>query len=142
MGDQLGVVDLKDAYLQLRVSREMQDYQIVRIDDQYYRLTRLGFGLASAPKIMSAIVTHVLAVDPRIAAATDHYVDDIVVDTTKVTSQEVIQQLNKYGLSTKAPETLDQARVLGLKLIGDGQGAQLRWRRGKPLPQVSDRCFS
>ena len=72
MGDQLGVVDLKDAYLQLRVSRGMQDYQIVRIDNQYYRLTRLGFGLASAPKIMLAIVAHVLDVDPRIAAATDH----------------------------------------------------------------------
>ena len=81
MGDQLGVVGLKDAYLQLRVSCELQDYQVVRLDDQYYRLTRIGFGLASAPKIMSAIVTHVLAADPRIAAATDHYVDDIIVDS-------------------------------------------------------------
>ena len=53
MGDQLGVVDLKDAYLQLRVSHELQDYQVVRLDDQYYRLTRIGFGLASAPKIVS-----------------------------------------------------------------------------------------
>ena len=138
MGDQLGVIDLKDAYLQLRISREQQDYQVVRLDDQYYRLTRVGFGLASAPKIMSAIVAHVLAVDPRIAAATDHYVDDIIVDTTKVTTQEVIEQLNKYGLSTKAPETLDQARVLGLQLKGNGQGTSLRWGRGKPLPQVPE----
>ena len=76
--------------------------------------------------------------DLHIVAATDHYVNDIIVDMMKVTIQEIIEQLNKYGLSTKALEALGQASVLGLNLIDNGQGASLRWGCGKPLPQVSD----
>ena len=132
MGDKLGVIDLKDAYLQLHVQKELQAFQIVKFAGQYYRLTRVGFGLTSAPKIMSAIVSYVLAVCPRICAATDHYVDDIVVDTTQVSVEEVVQHLLRYGLLTKAPEKLCDASVLGLRLVDDGHGP-LGWRRGKAV---------
>ena len=94
MGDRLGVVDLKNAYLQLHVIRDQQDFQVVRIGKQHYRLTRLGFGLTSAPKmagLMSAVVRYILASDPDISAATDHFVDDILVDTDLVST--VVEQL-------------------------------------------------
>ena len=137
MGDRLGLVDLKNAYLQLHVRRDLQDFQVVRIGDQYYRLTRLGFGLASAPRIMMAVVRHILASDSDIRAATDHYVDDIIVDTDLVSVNRVVEHLRKYGLVAKPPETLDGARVLGLLLCDDGQG-RMTWMRSKSLPLLSD----
>ena len=135
MGDRLGVVDLKNAYLQLHVRRDLQEFQIVRVGDRHYRLTRLGFGLASAPRIMAAVVRHILASDSDISAATDHYVDDIVVDTDLVSTERVVQHLQRYGLVTKPPETLDGTRLLGLQLRDCGQG-RMRWTRGKDVPQL------
>ena len=141
MGDRLGVVDLKDAYLQLHVKRELQEFQVVCISGQYYRLTRVGFGLTSAPKIMSAIVRHILMADPEIATATDHYVDDIVVDVDQVSVQRVIDHLRKFGLVTKPPERLSEASVLGLKLQDSGNG-HLEWVRRKDLPDVTDQTVT
>jgi transposase InsO family protein/ribonuclease HI len=137
MGDRLGVVDLKNAYLQLHVRRDLQEFQVVRIGEQHYRLTRLGFGLASAPRIMAAVVRHILSSDSDISAATDHYVDDIVVDTDLVSMERVIEHLRQYGLVTKPPETLNGTRVLGLQLSDTGQG-RIRWMRSRSVPQLSD----
>ena len=141
MGDRLGVVDLKDAYLQLHVKRDLQEFQVVCISGQFYRLTRVGFGLTSAPKIMSAIVRYILLADPEIATATDHYVDDIVVDVNQVSVERVIEHLRKFGLVTKPPETLSEASVLGLKLQDNGKG-HLEWVRRKDLPEVSDQTIT
>lgn len=137
MGDRLGVVDLKNAYLQLHVRRDLQEFQVVRIGEQHYRLTRLGFGLTSAPRIMAAVVRYILASDSDIDAATDHYVDDIIVDTDLVSTEQVVEHLRKFGLTTKPPETLDGARVLGLQLNSSDHG-RLRWMRGKDLPQLPE----
>ena len=98
MGNRLGMVDLKNAYLQLHMRRDLQEFQIVKVGEKHYRLTRLGFGLTSAPKIMSAVVKYILAADPTISAATDHYVDDIVVDVDQVSVHQVIEHLRRYGL--------------------------------------------
>ena len=138
MGNQLGIVDLKNAYLQLHVRRDLQEFQVVRVGEQHYRLTRLGFGLASAPKIMSAVVKCILNADPDISAATDHYVDDIVINTDMVSVNKVVEHLQRYGLETKPPETLDGARVLGLHLAIKQQGG-LTWTRGKAVPQLLDK---
>jgi hypothetical protein len=138
MGDKLGIVDLKNAYLQLHVCRDLQDFQIVRVDNQYYRLTRLGFGLTSAPKIMTAIVRHILASDPVISKATDHFVDDIVIDTALVSVDRVVEHLRMHGLETKPPETLDSARVLGLQLRQNNHG-KMTWTRSKNVPTLPDK---
>ena len=134
MGDRVGVVDLKNAYLQLHVKCQLEDYQVVRVDGKYYRLTRLGFGLTSAPRIMSAVVRRILSLDPRIAAATDHYIDDIVFDKDIVSVVEVVEHLRKYGLETKPPESLEGARVLGLQL-SRGRSGRLMWSRGNDIPR-------
>ena len=141
MGDRLGVVDLKNAYLQLHVRRDLQEFQVVRVGDQHYRLTRLGFGLTSAPRIMAAVVRYILASDSDISAATDHYVDDIVIDTDIVSTEQVVRHLQRYGLVTKPPETLDGTRLLGLHLSDSGQG-RMRWTRSKDVPQLPEGHFS
>ena len=138
MGNQLGIVDLKNAYLQLHVQCDLQEFQVVCVGEQHYRLTQLGFGLASAPKIMSAMVKCILNADPDISAATDHYVDDIVINTDMVSVNKVVEHLQRYGLETKPPETLDGAHVLGLHLAIKQQGG-LTWTRGKAVPQLLDK---
>jgi len=59
-------------------------------------LTRLGFGLNVAPKIMAAVIKFVLSSNPVVENATDSYVDDIIVDLNKVNSQEVSRVLGDF----------------------------------------------
>ena len=50
------IVDLKSAYLQLHVAKELWQYQLVSYKGKTYCLTRLGFGLNVMPKIMAAVL--------------------------------------------------------------------------------------
>ena len=45
--------------------------------------------------------------DPNIQQGTDHYIDDIIVDESIVSAEEVATHLGKYGLATKPPEAVD-----------------------------------
>ncbi|GFS13397.1 Gag-Pro-Pol polyprotein [Elysia marginata] len=74
------IVDLKSAYLQICVSPELWKYQLVKFKGKVYAFTRLGFGLNSAPKMMSKILKTVLAKKPEVSQATSSYIDDIIVD--------------------------------------------------------------
>ena len=76
-----GVLDLKNAYLQLHVCEDLWKFQTVSHKGKFYVLTHLGFGLNCAPKIMSTVLHKVLSMDPIIEAATDCYIDDIIVNT-------------------------------------------------------------
>ena len=117
MGEKAVLVDLRKAYLQLHVDESLWQFQIVKYKGKRYFLTRLGFGLCSAPKIMSRIVAYVLGLDKEIAKATDHYIDDIIVNTEAVGVEKVVAHLANFGLITKAPEKIDDAKVLGLKVF-------------------------
>ena len=81
--------------------------QQVSFDGVLYYLTRLGFGLNSAPKIMTKILSEVLAQDERVRKGTDSYIDDIIVNEDVVSAEKVISHLACYGLETKVPEKLD-----------------------------------
>jgi len=81
MGEKAVLVDLRKAYLQLHLDESLWQFQIVKYKGKRYFLTCLGFGLCSATKIMSRIVAYVLSLDKEIAKATDHYIDDIIVNT-------------------------------------------------------------
>ncbi|XP_068237273.1 uncharacterized protein [Palaemon carinicauda] len=62
-GENVSVVDLKSAYLQLSVDEKLWPYQLVNYKRQTFCLTRLGFGLNSAPQIMSRILKAKVWVD-------------------------------------------------------------------------------
>ena len=131
------VLDLRSAYLQLHVHKELQRFQIVKHRGRYFQLTSLGFGLNCAPKIMTAVLARVLSLDAEIDAATDHYIDDIIVNSSLVSVARVAAHLQRYGLQTKPPERIEDACVLGLQVRGvAGQG--LLWSRGNELPDVSE----
>ena len=134
LGTDCSVIDLRKAYLQIHVIKPLWVYQAVRWRGETYLLTRLGFGLASAPKIMTKIVEAVIARDDAIAQAVTSYIDDLFVDETKVTSEGVRQHFNEWGLETKEPEKLgadENVRVLGLKVTED-----FNWRRDGSLPSL------
>ncbi|CAM1309398.1 Uncharacterised protein r2_g1955 [Pycnogonum litorale] len=101
------IVDLKSAYLQIHVERELWKYQLVSYKGKTYALTRLGFGLSSAPRIMASILKTVLGKNKKVADVTSSYVNDIIVDETKVTTEEVMKHLKRFGLETKPPEQLE-----------------------------------
>ncbi|KFD59762.1 hypothetical protein M514_28059 [Trichuris suis] len=128
-GENVSILDLKQAYLQIHVDKSLWPYQTVIIDGQRYCLTRLGFGLNVPPMIMTAVVNSVLSRDADIQRATSAYIDDIFVNENIVEATRVKQNLADYGLISKAPEKIaDGARVLGLQVSRTHDG--LTWTRG------------
>ena len=115
-------------------------YQAITWQGQTYLLTRLGFGLSVAPKVMTAIVTHVLGRDPVIQKGTSAYVDDIYVDECVVQAQVVVEHLRRCGLEAKDPVRLGDkggTRVLGVRV-----DEALRWTWDKQLPAAMSGCLT
>ena len=98
-----------------------------------YVLTRLGFGLNVAPKVMTMIVEAVLAKDEQVARAASSYIDDVLVDEDIKAVEKVIDVLHAGGIEAKEPEHLgakDGACVLGLHVDS------LHWKRDRVLPEI------
>ncbi|XP_047127791.1 uncharacterized protein LOC124808636 [Hydra vulgaris] len=135
LGENLEIIDLKIAYLQIRVDKTLWKYQVVEYEGQRYCLTRLGFGLNVAPRIMTKILKKVLSLDKVVESGTDLFIDDIIVNNNIVSSCRVQELLKKYGLDSKVPEKLIGGRVLGLRVYK--QNNQVRWKRHN-IPKVPE----
>lgn len=133
MNGELVLVDLRSAYLQIRVAEHLWKYQLVKYQGRTYCLTRLGFGLSAAPRIMAKILKTVLAKSREVEAATSSYVDDILLNESLLSAEKLIAHLNKFGLATKPPERLDGGAALGLRLER-GRSGELVFSRGNILP--------
>ena len=127
LGNNLAVIDLSKAYLQIHVHPDLFKFQVVIFQGQKYCLTRLGFGLNSAPKIMASILKKIFSLEPKVKDAVDSYVDDIIVNLDKITCEEVVDLLTRFGLEAKTPEVLNGARILGLKV--NKSGDDFVWKR-------------
>ena len=136
-GDKCAIVDLKDAYLQIHVDKELWPYQTVILNGTRYCLTRLGFGLNVAPCVMQSVMDKIFDQDALIASAADAYIDDVFVDESKTSIEYVVSHLNKYGLKCKRPESLSNARILGLRVSTDTAGV-CQWERDNLLPEISE----
>lgn len=132
----LRLVDLKSAYLQIHIDHSLWSYQRVVFKGQMYNLTRLGFGLNSAPKIMSKILGEVLSRDKLVSRGTSSYIDDIIVNENIVSVEKVVDHLKRFGLETKPPEDLEGGRVLGLSLYREKEGSPLKFKRGNSIPET------
>ena len=119
LGTNVAIVDLRRAYLQIRVHESLWSYQTVIFRGQRYCLTRLGFGLNVAPSVMKSVLTAVLTQDETVDRATSSYLDDIFVNEDVVSVQCDTDHLLRYGLECKPAERVaDGARVLGLDVWG------------------------
>ncbi|XP_065645530.1 uncharacterized protein LOC136076000 [Hydra vulgaris] len=135
LGENLEIIDLKKPYLQIRVDEALWKYQVVEYEGQRYCLTRLGFGLNVAPRIMTKILKKVLFLDKFVESGTDSFIDDIIVNNNIVSGYRVQELLKKYGLDSKLPEKLVGGRVLGLRVYK--QCNQVRWKRDN-IPKVPE----
>ena len=131
------LVDLKGAYLQIRIAKDLWKYQIVNYNNQSYYLTRLGFGLNCAPRIMSKILKTVLSCNRIISQNVSSYIDDIYVNESEISTIDLVNHLKCYGLISKEPESIENNTVLGLKIYR-GKHNELRFGRGNQIPEVSD----
>jgi len=136
MGNNAAIIDLRKAYLQIHVDKELWPYQVVYFEGRKYCLTRLGFGLCVAPKVMTLILRKVLGVDKKVSENTDSYIDDIFVNMSNVSCEEVVAVLDRYGLKSKPFERLEDCRVLGLRVKKKGENYW--WTRDNSLPSVSE----
>ena len=136
LGDEALLVDLKSVYLQMHICKQLWKYQLVQYNNKVHCLTRLDFGLNCALRIIIKILRTVLGTTTNIAYATDAYIDDIVVDESKVSPQEVIDHLRKYGLKTKSSQELCDCTVLGLKL--QCKGNELVFSRSNEILAIQD----
>ena len=68
--------------------------------------------------------------------ATDSYIDDIMVDVTKISTKEVVEHLKGFGLIAKSPESLDGRAALGLKLMN--KMGKWMFRRGNEIPAIGE----
>ena len=131
-GSRIAVVDLRKAYLQLRLDRRLWPYQTVVVRGQRYCLTRLGFGLNVAPLVMKAVVRAVLSQDPDVEKATVPFVDDLLVNEDIVSAERVVEHFAAFGLECKPPKrAADGARLLGLSVRSEA-GA-LWWSRDSSI---------
>ncbi|XP_047123022.1 uncharacterized protein LOC124806301 [Hydra vulgaris] len=115
--EKFALLDLRCAYMQIHIDPILWKHQRIVYKEMQYNLTRLGFWLSSAPKIMSSILGKVLSLNAGISEATDHYIDDITIDLKKTSVKNVVNHLERYGLLTKEPEECDDSRVLGLQIF-------------------------
>ncbi|GAB1604160.1 uncharacterized protein LOC115211658 [Argonauta hians] len=134
-GANVSLLDLRKAYLQVRVDESLWPFQTVMYKGRRYCLTRLGFGLNVAPMIMKAIVNTVLQQERGIDEATSAYIDDIYVNESIASAVRVREKLAEFGLVCKDPEYIKNgARVLGLSVKKEHD--KLVWRRGAEIPEI------
>eukprot|EP00117_Sycon_ciliatum_P022483 scpid27783/ scgid19383/ len=103
------LLDIRKAYLQVKVAPELLRYQVVLWKEKKYVMTRMGFGLAVAPKFMDIVVKWETRDYPEVG----NYVDDLRVPSSD--TDAVSDVLLSYGLPTKEAENMESARVLGLQ---------------------------
>ena len=62
---------------------------------------------------MTKILKTVLTKSEDMKKATSSFIDDIMVNVSKVAASKVVSQLSKNGLIAKEPEELDGGAALG-----------------------------
>ena len=130
------VLDIRKAYLQIRLEDDLKSYLGIKIDGKLYVVNRMVFGLACARKVLDKVVGYII--DNHLPKdACDNYVDDVFTDTDIVSVEEVVAVFNSFGLPFKEPSQLGDSNVLGLKTVKDG--SVVNWSRGKSFPAVPDK---
>lgn len=137
-GKRIAVIDLCKAYLQIHVDKSLWKYQTVVFQGKRYCLTRLGFGISIAPLVMKTIISNVLSFDRTIFEAASPYLDDILVNESKVSAETVIEHLACYGLSCKPVDRVGSGtRLLGMHVWKESSG--LFWKRENQIPVMQQR---
>ena len=122
-GSVFSKIDLSNAYQQMEVSSESQQYLTVNTHKGLYAYQRLTFGIASAPAIFQATMDQILKGMDNVRCR----IDDILIKTGPhehlQVLDEVLTKLEKYGILVK--EAKCQFMVPSVEFLGhrvDGEG--------------------
>ncbi|KRY45017.1 hypothetical protein T03_16340 [Trichinella britovi] len=138
-GVNVALIDLKKAYLQIRIDKSLWPYQTVVFKGKRYCLTRLGFGLNVAPLVMKAVLNCALpgsgSQERNLGVHRRH-----PGERKRRRRGPREGNLAHYGLTCKTHErAADGARLLGLKVWGER--GKLMWRRDNDVGGVPELCF-
>ena len=126
---------LKKAYLQVHVEETLWPYQTIEFKKKRYCLTRLGFGIRVAPRVMKTVLETVAKQEENVKRARSAYVDDLLVDEEVMSAERVAEHLRAFGLECKEPMRVkDGARVLCLRVWGER--SSLKWKRDNDIPEI------
>ena len=152
------LVDVEKAYMNIEIDESLYCYQAVEVQGQILAMTRMGFGLSVAPRVLQCLIRHILC-ENKSMGVSNPYRDDIVIGTETDTAEErkridsqvqsVRETLLRHGLPTKPPVDLydfsaGPTRALGLELFRDRNEIWWRrrsdsnWRLTKTDPTVKD----
>jgi hypothetical protein len=150
------LVDVDKAYMNVEVDRSLYPYQVVEVDGAQYAMTRMGFGLNVAPRVLKCLIQQVLK-EAKLDDVTNPYRDDVVVGSEHETARaQILQQVDqvreallKHGLPTKQPVNLydfsnGPTKALGLELFNRNgyicwrRRSDSDWRLGKKNPSLRD----
>ena len=121
MGDDVALLDLKKAYLQIHVEEALWPFQTVLVDGKRYCLARLGFGLNVAPSVMKTVLETISKQDKKVEDAVSFYLDDVLVNEEVLSTEAVAAHLGAYGIDCKTPARVKEgSMVLGLRVDGEG----------------------
>lgn len=79
------LLDLRKAYLQLKVNERLWSFQAVR----FREVTRLGFELSVGPRIIDVVKNRLLSEDPEVRRGAASFVDDILFNENIVSHEKV-----------------------------------------------------
>jgi hypothetical protein len=131
MGDNLSIIDLRKAYIQNLVHPSLWQIQVVVFKSKRYCMTRLGFGLTVALNILTHVLRKVLSMDKEVGAASDSYVNYIIVNNDLVSNEHAIKLLERYVLEQNEPESCEGEHILRLHVQQHKE--VLRWCRDNVL---------
>lgn len=143
------VVDLQTAYLQLKIAETSQDLLTLATHRGLVRLTRLPFGLSSAPALFQAAIDEIIKNLPGTVA----YLDDVIVAGSSYVEsvdrlEKLLQRFQEYGVKvneSKCKFLQPTVDYLGYRLSAEGISPQeniIEAIRDAPEPSNKDELRS
>ena len=93
-------MELKKAYFQIQVLPSCGNIELCTRGN-IFLLTRLAFGLTSAPVVMTKIVERILSQDEILNKAVSSYIDDVFVDEGLLNVEKAKQYFRFVGTRSK-----------------------------------------
>ena len=123
-GKKFTTLDLTQAYQQMPLVEESQQYSTINTHQGLYQFTRLPFGVASAPAIFQRTMDTILQGIPHVLC----YLDDLLITGTTEDEHlqnldEVLRRLQHHGITVKRSKChflKDSVEYLGHKIDADG----------------------